>query len=152
MENMNGKSRLQQVQGDVEEVRDIMLDNFNKADERNYKLVELEDRADELLEMVSGRGITENIFGKSVGRMEKVKGRIHQKCYIRALKKGNSQTAEVQEPFGLFLKCSASPVNISILTSGQIIIIVCVSATLRSLSGYRALHPGSLSLPRCCCL
>nr|XP_040051516.1 vesicle-associated membrane protein 5 [Gasterosteus aculeatus aculeatus] len=48
---MNGKSRLQQVQGDVEEVRDIMLDNFNKADERNYKLVELEDRADELLEM-----------------------------------------------------------------------------------------------------
>lgn len=73
-------------------------------------------------------------------------------CYIRALKKGNSQTAQVQEPFGLFLKCSASPVNISILKSGQIIIIVCVSASLRSLSGYHALHPGSLSLPRCCCL
>nr|XP_040026068.1 synaptobrevin homolog 1-like [Gasterosteus aculeatus aculeatus] len=47
---MNGKSRLQQVQGDVEEVRDIMLDNLNKADERNGNLVELEDRADVLLE------------------------------------------------------------------------------------------------------
>lgn len=77
----NGKSRLQQVQGDVEEVRDIMLDNLNKADERNGNLVELEDRADVLLEMVSGTGITENIFGKSVGRMEKVKGRIHQKAH-----------------------------------------------------------------------
>lgn len=80
---MNGKSRLQQVQGDVEEVRDIMLDNLNKADERNGKLVELEDRADVLLEMVSGTGITENIFGKSVGRMEKVKGRIHQMAHAR---------------------------------------------------------------------
>uniref|UniRef100_A0AAQ4PQG1 V-SNARE coiled-coil homology domain-containing protein n=1 Tax=Gasterosteus aculeatus aculeatus TaxID=481459 RepID=A0AAQ4PQG1_GASAC len=48
--SMNGKSRLQQVQGDVEEVRDIMLDNLNKADERNGNLVELEDRADVLLE------------------------------------------------------------------------------------------------------
>uniref|UniRef100_G3N9W5 Uncharacterized protein n=1 Tax=Gasterosteus aculeatus aculeatus TaxID=481459 RepID=G3N9W5_GASAC len=46
----NGKSRLQQVQGDVEEVKVIMMDNLNKADERNGKLVELEDRADVLLE------------------------------------------------------------------------------------------------------
>lgn len=76
----NGKSRLQQVQGDVEEVRDIMLDNLNKADERNGNLVELEDRADVLLEKVSGRGVTEN---KSVGRMEKVKGRIHQMAHAR---------------------------------------------------------------------
>ncbi|XP_042277414.1 vesicle-associated membrane protein 5 [Thunnus albacares] len=45
----NGKSRLQQAQEDVEEVKVIMLDNLNKADERSTKLGELEDRADELL-------------------------------------------------------------------------------------------------------
>lgn len=44
----NGKSRLQQAQEDVEEVRVIMLDNLNKADERSGKLDDLEDRADEL--------------------------------------------------------------------------------------------------------
>ncbi|XP_061528842.1 vesicle-associated membrane protein 5 isoform X2 [Phyllopteryx taeniolatus] len=46
---MNGKSRLQQVQEDAEEVKDIMLDNLNKAEERSEKLGDLEDRADELL-------------------------------------------------------------------------------------------------------
>ncbi|XP_026199721.1 vesicle-associated membrane protein 5 isoform X2 [Anabas testudineus] len=46
----NGKSRLQQTQDDVEEVRVIMLDNLNKADERAGKLRDLEDRADELKE------------------------------------------------------------------------------------------------------
>ncbi|KAM9360596.1 vesicle-associated membrane protein 5 [Symphorus nematophorus] len=46
----NGKSRLQQAQEDVEEVKVIMLDNLNKADERSGKLDDLEDRADELLE------------------------------------------------------------------------------------------------------
>ncbi|XP_060893167.1 vesicle-associated membrane protein 5-like isoform X1 [Labrus mixtus] len=46
----NGKSRLQQAQDDVEEVKGIMLDNMNKADERGDKLNDLEDRADELLE------------------------------------------------------------------------------------------------------
>ncbi|XP_042344912.1 vesicle-associated membrane protein 5 [Plectropomus leopardus] len=45
----NGKSRLQQAQEEVEEVKVIMLDNLNKADERSGKLGELEDRADELL-------------------------------------------------------------------------------------------------------
>ncbi|XP_076586805.1 vesicle-associated membrane protein 5 [Chaetodon auriga] len=45
----NGKSRLQQAQEDVEEVKVIMLDNLNKADERSGKLDELEDRADNLL-------------------------------------------------------------------------------------------------------
>ncbi len=39
----NGKSRLQQVQDDVEEVKGIMLENLNKADERSGKLEELED-------------------------------------------------------------------------------------------------------------
>uniref|UniRef100_A0A3Q1G6M6 Vesicle-associated membrane protein 5 n=1 Tax=Acanthochromis polyacanthus TaxID=80966 RepID=A0A3Q1G6M6_9TELE len=42
----NGKSRLQQTQDDVEEVKVIMLDNLNKAEERTGKLGELEDRAD----------------------------------------------------------------------------------------------------------
>lgn len=51
----NGKNRLQQVQEDVEEVKVIMLDNLNKADERSNKLNELEDRADELLAKVSRR-------------------------------------------------------------------------------------------------
>ncbi|XP_034026949.1 vesicle-associated membrane protein 5 [Thalassophryne amazonica] len=46
----NGKSRLQQAQQDVEEVKVIMLDNINKADERSGKLGELENRADELLQ------------------------------------------------------------------------------------------------------
>ncbi|XP_054466682.1 vesicle-associated membrane protein 5-like [Anoplopoma fimbria] len=44
----NGKNRLQQTQDDVEEVKVIMLDNLNKAEERTGKLHELEDRADEL--------------------------------------------------------------------------------------------------------
>nr|XP_046242286.1 vesicle-associated membrane protein 5 [Scatophagus argus] len=46
----NGKSRLQQAQEDVEEVKVIMLDNLNKADERSDKLNDLEGRADVLLE------------------------------------------------------------------------------------------------------
>lgn len=45
----NGKSRLQQTKEEVEEVKDIMLDNLNKAEERSGKLGELEDRADMLL-------------------------------------------------------------------------------------------------------
>lgn len=46
----NGKNRLQQAQEEVEEVKVIMLDNLNKADERAGKLDDLEDRADELLQ------------------------------------------------------------------------------------------------------
>lgn len=37
----------------MEEIKVIMLDNMNKADERAGKLGELEDRADKLLEHVS---------------------------------------------------------------------------------------------------
>uniref|UniRef100_A0A3B4TKZ8 Vesicle-associated membrane protein 5-like n=1 Tax=Seriola dumerili TaxID=41447 RepID=A0A3B4TKZ8_SERDU len=44
----NGKSRLQQTQEEVEEVKVIMLDNLNKAEERSGKLGELENRADKL--------------------------------------------------------------------------------------------------------
>ncbi|XP_035022286.1 vesicle-associated membrane protein 5 isoform X2 [Hippoglossus stenolepis] len=46
----NGKNQLQQAQDEVEEVKVIMLDNLNKAEERSDKLGELEDRADVLLE------------------------------------------------------------------------------------------------------
>ncbi|KAL7836264.1 hypothetical protein AOLI_G00275480 [Acnodon oligacanthus] len=46
----NGQSRLQQVQKDVEDVKVIMLDNLNKASEREGKLGDLEDRADVLLQ------------------------------------------------------------------------------------------------------
>ncbi|XP_051539464.1 vesicle-associated membrane protein 5-like [Myxocyprinus asiaticus] len=46
----NGQSRLRQAQEGVEEVKVIMLDNLNKADERSGKLGELENRADQLLE------------------------------------------------------------------------------------------------------
>lgn len=49
----NGQSRLQQAHQDVEEVRVIMLDNLNKASEREGKLGELENRADNLLEQVN---------------------------------------------------------------------------------------------------
>lgn len=49
----NGHSRLQQAQQDVEEVREIMLDNLNKASEREGKLGDLENRADQLLEQVN---------------------------------------------------------------------------------------------------
>lgn len=48
----NGKSRLQQAQDDVEDVKHIMLDNMNKAKEREGKLSELDDRAEDLLEKV----------------------------------------------------------------------------------------------------
>ncbi|XP_055055205.2 vesicle-associated membrane protein 5 [Misgurnus anguillicaudatus] len=44
----NGQNRLRKAQEDVEEVKVIMLDNLNKADERSTKLGDLEDRADEL--------------------------------------------------------------------------------------------------------
>ncbi len=54
----NGKNRLKQAQEDVEEVKIIMVDNLNKAEERSGKLEDLEDRADVLLEKVSN-GVSE---------------------------------------------------------------------------------------------
>lgn len=56
----NGKNRLQQAQEDAEEVKVIMMDNLNKADERAGKLDDLEDRADELLEKSKTFGKTAN--------------------------------------------------------------------------------------------
>ncbi|XP_072289945.1 vesicle-associated membrane protein 5 [Eucyclogobius newberryi] len=46
----NGRSRLQKTQEEVEEVKVIMLDNLNKADERAGKLTDLEERADQMLQ------------------------------------------------------------------------------------------------------
>ncbi|TSR04316.1 Vesicle-associated membrane protein 5 [Bagarius yarrelli] len=46
----NGRNRLEQAQQDVEEVREIMLENLSKASEREGKLGDLENRADQLLE------------------------------------------------------------------------------------------------------
>ncbi|XP_059398858.1 vesicle-associated membrane protein 5-like [Carassius carassius] len=46
----NGQSRLHQAHQDVEDIKGIMLNNIEKADERAGKLGELEDRADKLLE------------------------------------------------------------------------------------------------------
>lgn len=48
----NGKSNLRQAQENVEEVKLIMLDNLNKSDERTVKLVDLDNRAEQLLEQV----------------------------------------------------------------------------------------------------
>ncbi|KAK3514696.1 hypothetical protein QTP70_027950 [Hemibagrus guttatus] len=45
-----GDRRLQQLQGDVEETKDIMVENYNKAIDRSTKLEDLDERADALLE------------------------------------------------------------------------------------------------------
>uniref|UniRef100_A0A3Q3IJS0 V-SNARE coiled-coil homology domain-containing protein n=1 Tax=Monopterus albus TaxID=43700 RepID=A0A3Q3IJS0_MONAL len=65
-EQKNGKSPLQQAQDEVEEVKVIMMDTMNKADERSGKLHELEDRADLLLE--KGKR-----FEKTTAKVEKKK-------------------------------------------------------------------------------
>ncbi|XP_027889132.1 uncharacterized protein LOC114154330 isoform X2 [Xiphophorus couchianus] len=46
----DGKSRLQQTQEEVEQVKDITKDNMEKADERSGKLNDLEQQAEDLLE------------------------------------------------------------------------------------------------------
>lgn len=45
----NGRSRLQRANEDVIEVKDIMMVNLQKAEERSGKLEDLESRADEML-------------------------------------------------------------------------------------------------------
>ncbi|XP_058231577.1 vesicle-associated membrane protein 5 [Hemibagrus wyckioides] len=62
----NGRSRLQQAQQDVEEVREIMLDNLNKANEREGKLGDLENRADQLLEQ-------SKVFSKTANQVKQKK-------------------------------------------------------------------------------
>ncbi|KAI4873203.1 hypothetical protein NFI96_012242 [Prochilodus magdalenae] len=62
----NGQGRLQQVQKDVDEVTVIMLDNLNKASEREGKLMELENRAEELQEK-------SKVFCKTAGQVKQKK-------------------------------------------------------------------------------
>ncbi|KAB5528290.1 hypothetical protein PHYPO_G00138570 [Pangasianodon hypophthalmus] len=67
MTNMeNGRSQLQQAQQDVEEVRVIMLENLNKASEREGKLGDLENRADQLLEQ-------SKVFSKTANQVKQKK-------------------------------------------------------------------------------
>lgn len=49
----DGKSRLQQMNNEVEEVTEIMHDNLKKAEERSGKLNDLEQQAEDLLEKVA---------------------------------------------------------------------------------------------------
>ncbi|KAK2845858.1 hypothetical protein Q7C36_010712 [Tachysurus vachellii] len=62
----NGRSQLQQAQQDVDEVCDIMLENLSKASEREGKLVDLENRADQLLEQ-------SKVFSKTANQVKQKK-------------------------------------------------------------------------------
>ncbi|KAF7687667.1 vesicle-associated membrane protein 3-like [Silurus meridionalis] len=48
--DMEGQSKLEQLQGNVEEVRIIMQDNYTNVKEREEKLKRLDERAEALLE------------------------------------------------------------------------------------------------------
>ncbi|GAA6074791.1 vesicle-associated membrane protein 5 [Tachysurus ichikawai] len=62
----NGRSQLQRAQQDVDEVCDIMLKNVNKASEREGKLGDLENRADQLLEQ-------SKVFSKTANQVKQKK-------------------------------------------------------------------------------
>ncbi|TRZ02115.1 hypothetical protein DNTS_031900 [Danionella cerebrum] len=62
----NGKSRLHEAQKDVDEVKSIMLQNLDKAEERSGKLHELEIRADDL-------GLKAQDFSKTVTKVKQKK-------------------------------------------------------------------------------
>lgn len=71
----NGNSRLSEAQKDVEEVKGIMLDNLNKAEERSGKLKELETRADDLL--VKGKAFSKTATKvKQKKRWENIKYKV----------------------------------------------------------------------------
>ncbi|KAM4746404.1 vesicle-associated membrane protein 5 [Anableps anableps] len=71
----NGKSRLQQTQEEVEEVKDIMLDNMKKADERSGKLNDLEQQAEDLLEK-------SKVFEKKSNKLKQQKKMSNKKMKI----------------------------------------------------------------------
>lgn len=48
-----GETRVKQLQEDVEEIRDIMQENMNRAQERETKLEDLDGRTEELLKHVN---------------------------------------------------------------------------------------------------
>ncbi|XP_005802167.1 synaptobrevin-like isoform X1 [Xiphophorus maculatus] len=71
----DGKSRLQQTQEEVEQVKDIMLVNMKKADERSGKLNDLEQQAEDLLE--KGK-----VFEKKAGKVKQQKKWSNKKMKI----------------------------------------------------------------------
>lgn len=71
----NGQSHLRQAQENVEEVKLIMLDNLNKSGERTVKLVDLDNRADQLLEQSKGFSKTA-IKVKQKKRWENIKYKV----------------------------------------------------------------------------
>ncbi|XP_043966681.1 vesicle-associated membrane protein 5 [Gambusia affinis] len=71
----DGKSRLQQTQDEVEQVKDIMLDNMKKADERSGKLNDLEQQAEDLLE--KGK-----VFEKKAAKVKQQKKTSNKKMKI----------------------------------------------------------------------
>lgn len=75
IKTMNGNSRLGEAQKDVEEVKGIMLDNLNKAEERSGKLKDLENRADDLL--VKGKAFSKTATKvKQKKRWENIKYKV----------------------------------------------------------------------------
>ncbi|XP_026997698.2 vesicle-associated membrane protein 5 [Tachysurus fulvidraco] len=71
----NGRSQLQQAQQDVDEVRDIMLENLTKASEREGKLGDLENRADQLLEQ-------SKVFSKTANQVKQKKQWEHMRMKV----------------------------------------------------------------------
>ena len=70
---------MSRLREEVEEVKVIMLDNLNKADERSGKLGELENRADSLLAKVNGKQEMKSNKSKSHTRalLNTIKATIH---------------------------------------------------------------------------
>ncbi|XP_051751053.1 vesicle-associated membrane protein 5 [Ctenopharyngodon idella] len=81
---MNGQSRLQQAQEDVEEVKVIMLDNLNKTEERSEKLKELDDRADKLLQQ-SDKFVKTATKVKQKKRWENIKYKVIMGAVVAAV-------------------------------------------------------------------
>ncbi|XP_006625614.2 vesicle-associated membrane protein 5 [Lepisosteus oculatus] len=71
----SGNSMLQETQEQAEEVKVIMLENYNKAQERHGKLEDLEDRSNMLLEKSKG-------FSKTTGKVVQKKRWEHIKMKL----------------------------------------------------------------------
>ncbi|XP_035381790.1 vesicle-associated membrane protein 5 [Electrophorus electricus] len=71
----NGHGRLQQMQENVEEVRVIMLDNLNRAEQRDSGLSELEDRSTQLQEK-------SKVFAKTSGQVKQKTKKDYIKCKV----------------------------------------------------------------------
>uniref|UniRef100_A0A3B5LHI6 V-SNARE coiled-coil homology domain-containing protein n=1 Tax=Xiphophorus couchianus TaxID=32473 RepID=A0A3B5LHI6_9TELE len=82
IKNSDGKSRLQQTQEEVEQVKDITKDNMEKADERSGKLNDLEQQAEDLLEKVAAGGAVQT--GKPIMAANTVVRAAYEKRQQRA--------------------------------------------------------------------